>query len=47
MIGWHHPLNGREFEQTPGDGELQGSWHAAVHGVTELDTTEQLNNNKK
>ena len=20
------------------------TWHAAVHGVTELDTTEQLNN---
>ena len=22
------------------------AWHAAVHGVTELDMTEQLNNNK-
>ena len=22
------------------------AWHAAVHEVTELDTTEQLNNNK-
>ena len=21
MVGWHHRLNGREFEQTPGDGE--------------------------
>ena len=21
MVGWHHQLNGREFEQTPGDSE--------------------------
>ena len=25
MAGWHHRLNGNEFEQTPGDGEGQGS----------------------
>ena len=25
MVGWHHGLNGHEFEQTPGDGEGQGS----------------------
>ena len=25
MIGWRHWLNGREFEQTPGDSEAQGS----------------------
>ena len=25
MAGWHHWLNGYEFEQTPGDGEGQGS----------------------
>ena len=24
MVGWHHWLNGHEFEQTPGDGEGQG-----------------------
>ena len=25
MVGWHHPLNGLEFEQAPGDDEAQGS----------------------
>ena len=25
MVGWHHQLNGREFEQAPGDGEGQES----------------------
>ena len=24
MAGWHHQLDGREFEQTPGDGDGQG-----------------------
>ena len=24
MVGWHHRLNGYEFEQAPGDGEGQG-----------------------
>ena len=34
MVGWHHPLNGHEFEQASGDDEGQKTWHAAVHGVT-------------
>ena len=25
MVGWHHWLNGHEFEQAPGDGKWQGS----------------------
>ena len=25
LVGWHHGLNGHEFEQTPGDIEGQGS----------------------
>ena len=25
MVGWHHRLNGHEFEQTQGDDEGQGS----------------------
>ena len=33
MVGWHHRLNGPEFEQALGDGEGQGSLAAAVRGV--------------
>ena len=25
MVGWHHQLNGHEFEQTPGDSREQRS----------------------
>ena len=25
MVGWHHRLNGHEFEQAPGDSERLGS----------------------
>ena len=42
MVGWHHWLNGHEFEQTLGDGEGQGS---LAWGGKESDTIEQLNNN--
>ena len=45
MIGWHHQLNGHEFQQTPGDSEGQGS--LAVHGVVKSQTglmTEQQPN---
>ena len=44
MAGWHHQLDGREFEWTPGVGDGQGdlpccnSW-----GRKESDTAEQLN----
>ena len=34
----HQQLNGREFEQAPGDGDGQGAWGAAVHGVTKSQT---------
>ena len=33
MAGWHHQLNGHEFEKALGDGEGQGSLVFAVHGV--------------
>ena len=34
MVGWHHRLNGHEFEQTLEDNEGREAWHAAVQGVT-------------
>ena len=35
MVGWHHRLNGLEFEQILGDSEGQGSLVcAAVRGVS-------------
>ena len=41
MVGWHHRLDGHEFEQTLGDDEGQGSlaW-CSTWGCKELDTTE-------
>ena len=38
MVGWHHRLNGHEFEQTPGDGEGQGSLGYSFHGVKKSQT---------
>ena len=34
MPGWHHRRNGRGFVLTPGVGDGQGGWRAAIHGVT-------------
>ena len=44
MVGWHHQLNEREFEQALGDDEGQGSLACCTPwGNKEWDTTEQLN----
>ena len=46
MVGWHHKLNGQEFEQAPGDGEGQGSLVCcSPWGHEESEMTERLNNN--
>ena len=45
MVGWHHGLNGHEFEQVPGDGEKQGRLaFCSTWGHKESDMTEWLNN---
>ena len=42
MLGWHHRLNGHEFEQAPWVGDRQGSLACcSPWGHIELDTTEQ------
>ena len=44
MVGWHHQLNGHEFEQAPGVGDGQGSLACCrPWGPKESDMTEQLN----
>ena len=41
MVGWHHRLNGREFESTPGVGDGQGGLACcSPQALKELDTTE-------
>ena len=43
-VGWHHRLNGHEFEQTSEDSEGQGSLACcSPWGLKESDTTERLN----
>ena len=41
IVGWHHRLNGHEFEQTLGDSDKE-AWSAAVHGIAKSQT--QLSN---
>ena len=44
MVGWHHRLNGREFEQALGAGDGQGRLAScSPWGHKESDMTEQLN----
>ena len=46
IAGWHHQLDGHEFEQALGDGDEQGSLACcSPWGREESDMTERLNNN--
>ena len=50
MVGWHHQLNGHEFEQTPGDSEGQKSvvcfsaWDCRVGHALATDNNRLLKN---
>ena len=43
MVGWHHQLIGREFEQAPGVGDGAGLACCDSWGRKESDMTERLN----
>ena len=44
MAGWHHPLDGHEFEQAPGAGDGEGSLACcSPWSQKESDMTERLN----
>ena len=44
MVGWHHRLNGYEFEQVLGDGKGQGRLAScSLWGHKESDMTDRLN----
>ena len=44
MVGWHHQLNGHEFEQAQGVGDGQGSLVCcSPYDRKESDMAEQLN----
>ena len=53
MVGWHHQLNGHEFEQTPGVGDGQGglaccgSWGHKESDATELKEEEKEGEERK
>ena len=38
MVGWHHRLDGREFEQVEELVMNRAAWRAAVYGVAKSET---------
>ena len=42
MVGWHHWLDGHEFEKAPGVGDAHGNVCCSPRGCKESDTSKQL-----
>ena len=38
VVGWHHQIDGHEFQQPSGVGDGKEAWHAAVHEITKSRT---------
>ena len=47
MVGWHHRLYGMSWSKLREMVKDKEAWRAAVHRVTKLDMTEQLNKIKR
>ena len=35
MVGWHHQLNGPEFDKLQEIVKDREAWYVAIHGITE------------
>ena len=46
MVGWHHRLDGSEFDQTPGDGGGQRKLACCSPGDAEPDAAKQVNSSR-
>ena len=47
MVGWHRQLNDMSLSKLWEMVKVREAWHALIHGGTESDTIQQLNNNNK
>ena len=46
MVGWHHQLNGHEFEKTPGESERQGTQACCSPWIWQMSNNKMSKNQK-